>query len=89
MTRKNGEKMPKIKKRKIIYFVFTTDAWLSHKSKCLTNAFENKEKALKFIKNDAKKYGDDLSKNDITNLLLINQTQGRNENYLIETQIIH
>lgn len=64
---------------KTVYIVFSTDAWHSHTSKVLFGVFTSHEIAVKTIKKTHK-----LNEWDITSLCDINQTQGRNTNFVIE-----
>ena len=69
-----------------MFILFQTDQWLSNSSKEVVGVFDKAEYAVECLKSHLNKTLDDdqLSSDDERNLLLINQTQGRDINYLLE-----
>lgn len=66
--------------------IFTTDAWHSHSSRQMIGVFSRMDKALKGIEEHAKSSEEgEISSHDLELLQDIGQTQGRGENYIIET----
>lgn len=63
--------------------LYSVDAHLQHSSKCLLEYFPTKKKAIKFAKKDSSNVNEKLTKEQLKLLKFRNQTQGRNENYLI------
>jgi hypothetical protein len=67
-----------------IYILFTTDAWHTNASKEIISAHKRFEPAITAAKIHSESDEEPLSDTDIENLRAINQTQGRDLNYLIE-----
>jgi len=69
-----------------MFILFQTDQWLSNSSREVIGIFDKAEYAVESLKSHLNKVLDDdqLSSDDERNLLLINQTQGRDINYLLE-----
>jgi len=69
-----------------VRILFTTDAWHSHSSKAMIGVFTRIDKALKAAAEHAKESEEgDISSHDFELLQDIGQTQGRTENYILET----
>ena len=64
---------------KIVHLVYSTDAWHTHSSKELIGAYSSHIKAVKALKIIRK-----LNKDEIEELNIYYQTQGREENFVIE-----
>ncbi len=70
---------------KKIFLLFYTDQWNSTESKRIIAATTSHDKAVKMINIYIGAENDDpLGEDDLDNLNRINQTQGREINYLIE-----
>ena len=70
---------------KIVYLLFTTDAWHNPSTNDILGIFSSKELAIKQAYKTAKLNDDDpLSDDDILNLENIGQTQGRDNNFIIQ-----
>jgi hypothetical protein len=67
-----------------IYILFSTDAWNTNASKEIISVNKRFEPAITAAKRHADADEEPLSDTDIENLRAINQTQGRDLNYLIE-----
>ena len=67
-----------------MYLLYSTDVYITKDSYCLLQVCDSKDIAIKFAKKDSISVKDELSENDLNNLLLISQTRGRKENYIIE-----
>jgi hypothetical protein len=69
-----------------MFILFQTDQWHSNSSKEVLGLFGKAEYAIESLKSHLNKTLDDnqLSSYDERNLLFINQTQGRDINYLLE-----
>jgi replicative superfamily II helicase len=66
------------------YVLYSTDAYISKRSKCILDFFKSKKAAINFAKKDSKAVNEELTKDEIDLLKKQNQTKGRKENYLIE-----
>ena len=60
----------------MIYLVYKTDGWHSYASRDLIGVVTSKEKVIKICKQQAKKEGEIISKDQLFNLNNISQTQG-------------
>lgn len=70
-----------------VRILFTTDAWHNHSSKVMIGVFTRMDKALKAAGEHAKQSEEgEISGHDLELLQDIGQTQGRGENYIIETR---
>lgn len=70
---------------KTVQLVYTCDLWHCTASKSLFGVYSTKNKALKAIK----KNSPSISQNDINNLNAWNQTQGLEENYIIDSATLN
>jgi len=62
----------------MVYIVYKTDAWHSYDSRDMLGVATTKSNALKIVRQQVKKQGEKLSKDDLYNLDHINQTQNHN-----------
>ena len=62
----------------MVYLVYKTDNWHSFASREILGVCTTKSNALKIVKQQVKKDGEKLSKDDLYNLEHINQTQNHN-----------
>jgi len=62
----------------MVYIVYKTDAWHSYASRDMLGVGTTKSNALKIVRQQVKKQGEKLSKDDLYNLDHINQTQNYN-----------
>ena len=76
----------KINKMKTYYLVYSCGAWHSHSSKKVIGVFTTRNNAMKGIENHSNYT---LTKDDKDNLERINQTQGKNINYMIELIVLN
>lgn len=67
-----------------VYILYQTDAWNSHESEQVLAICSRKSKAVVFAGKNAHELGEELSVHDLEMLEEIGQTQGRENNYLIE-----
>jgi len=70
----------------MVYIVYKTDAWHSYASRDMLGVGTTKSNALKIVRQQVKKQGAKLSKDDLYNLEHINQTQnyGSEGEFVIE-----
>lgn len=68
--------------KKSIFLLYVTDAW--NRNPILLSSCTTKKIALKFAKNDAINENKQLSEWEYEFLVKTNQTQGREENYIIQ-----
>ena len=79
--------MTKLKSKKVIkkdVVLLTADVWNSEDSFCVLKLCTSKKQAIREAKIDSLKHKDCLKKEELELLTKSNQTQGRNENYLIK-----
>nr|DAE55300.1 MAG TPA: hypothetical protein [Caudoviricetes sp.] len=76
-----------MKHSKNVILLYSTDAWHSHSSRELIGAFSDQDKLDKYL--SEMEQADELTDEDMMMLANHGQTQGRNTNYLIETEKIN
>jgi hypothetical protein len=69
---------------KTVYLVYQSDRWHSTASKVLFGVFKSKERAIKAVSKEDKS----LDISDITALSCFDQTQNRDNNYLLVSTIL-
>lgn len=70
---------------KTVTIIYTCDAWHSHNSKSILGVFTTKEKAINAIS----RHNNKLTISDISALSAFNQTQGLEENYLLDSATLN
>jgi hypothetical protein len=67
-----------------VLLLYSTDAWHSHSSRELLGAFSRQDELDKYLSDMAQ--ANRLTDEDMVRLVRHRQTQGRDTNYLIETE---
>lgn len=70
-----------------VILLYSTDAWHSNSSRELIGAFSDQDKLDKYL--SKMEQANKLTEEDMIMLANHGQTQGRNTNYLIETEILN
>jgi len=74
---------------KELIVVWETDATHTHATKVLFGIFSSKEGCIRDIKKYCKRQADPLDSDDEYNLIHIDQTQNRGNNYMLEKATIN
>ena len=70
-----------------VIMLYSTDAWHTHNSRELVGVFSNQDELNKYL--SKMKRAGKVSDEDMAMLINYNQTQGRDINYLVETEKIN
>lgn len=70
-----------------VIILYSTDAWHTHSSRELVGVFSGQDELNKYLSKMER--ADKLTNEDMTMLISHNQTQGRDTNYLVETEKIN
>lgn len=70
-----------------VIILYSTDAWHTHTSRELVGVFSGQDELNKYLSKMER--ADKLTNEDMTMLISHNQTQGRDTNYLVETEKIN